>query len=140
MFFSDGSAGHARGYYYQNFIILHYYQNFIILQTKRGKSDANYSQGKSFRSGCVVRVLQQPGMLPANAIYLYLVSRSLHRLCAWKTTVLSPWSRLDNIDRMLPALSSANSHADFCEVSSCFYVEFSRSCERVAFSCMRNNE
>jgi hypothetical protein len=57
--------------------------NFIILPKKRGKSDANYSQAKSFRSGCVVRVLQQLGMLPTNAIYLYLVSRSLHRLCAW---------------------------------------------------------
>jgi hypothetical protein len=46
---------------------------FHYFAKKRGKSDT-----KSFHSGCVVRVSQQPGMLPTNAIYLYLISRSLH--------------------------------------------------------------
>jgi hypothetical protein len=55
--------------------------------------------------------------------------------------VLSLWSRLDNIDRMLPALSSANSHADFCEVSfHAFMWNFPAPVRGFHFSFMRNNE
>jgi hypothetical protein len=63
-------------------------KSFIITEIslfckKTGKIRSKLLPSKRLPFRLCSPCLQQPGMIPANAIYLYLVSRSLHRLCAW---------------------------------------------------------